>query len=273
MSAGPGDQSRIYRTSDGGRHWELQYKNTNPKGFFDSMVFWNRTHGLVLGDPVPDENGKLKFELLKTDDGQTWGPMPSGKMPEAVEGEGAFAASNTCIAILGMKPQASGQASPSVDSNIWFATGGKVARVFHSSDGGASWQVAETPVVHGAESAGIFSVAFRDARHGVIAGGDYKQPRLDGPNLAFTEDGGMSWTLSPVHPQEYFSAVAYARRSGSADSLFVVASDSVLELHAPPNLKRASAPLEPGSSWNTIGVSSDGAAWVGGSKGSLAQVK
>ncbi len=210
MSAGPGDQSRIYHTRDAGQHWEAQYKNTNPKGFFDSMVFWDRKHGLLLGDPIPDASGKLKFELLKTDDGQTWAPISTAQMPEALEGEGAFAASNTCIAILGPDSASAGTPASS-DPNVWFATGGKVARVFHSADAGASWRTFQTPIVHGVESAGIFSIAFRDARHGVVAGGDYKQPRQDGSNLAFTNDGGTTWTLSAVHPQEYFSAVAYDR--------------------------------------------------------------
>src|SRR6202166_3296182 len=57
MSAGPGDQSRIYHTTDAGRHWQLQFTNRNPKGFFDSMVFWDPTHGIVLGDPIPDQTG------------------------------------------------------------------------------------------------------------------------------------------------------------------------------------------------------------------------
>ena len=48
--------------------------------------------------------------------------------------------------------------------------------------------------------------------HGVIAGGDYKHPNDDGPNLAFTEDGGKTWTISPLHPLAYFSAVAYDRK-------------------------------------------------------------
>ena len=188
-----------------------------------------------------------------------------------MEGEGAFAASNTCIAILGMK-HALDQATASIDPNIWFATGGKVARVFHSADGGASWQVSETPIVHGAESAGIFSIAFRDARHGVIAGGDYKQPKQDGPNLAFTDDGGKTWTLSPVHPQEYFSGVAYAAGSGHPEKLFVVATESVLDLRPPSIVKRASAKVVPGSAWNAVSVAPDGVEWVAGSKGTLARI-
>src|SRR5712672_1972732 len=89
MSSGPGDQSRIYHTADAGRLWQLQFTNTNPKGFFDSMVFWDKTHGIVLGDPIPDETGKLKFELLLTTDGQTWHALSSTQLPPAEEGEGA----------------------------------------------------------------------------------------------------------------------------------------------------------------------------------------
>src|SRR5207302_4219287 len=100
MSAGPGDQSRIYHTIDAGKHWQLQFTNPNPKAFFDSMVFWDKTHGIVLGDPIPDETGKLKFELLLTEDGETWRPIPPAQVPPAEEGEGAFAASNSGIAIL-----------------------------------------------------------------------------------------------------------------------------------------------------------------------------
>src|SRR5579863_10596793 len=100
MSAGPGDQSRIYHTSDAGQHWQLQFTNTNPKGFFDSMVFWDPKHGVILGDPIPDDTGKLHFEVLLTDDGQTWHAVPPTQLPEALAGEGAFAASNTCLAIL-----------------------------------------------------------------------------------------------------------------------------------------------------------------------------
>ena len=71
-------------------------------------------------------------------------------------------------------------------------------------------------MIHGADSTGIFSIAFRDPLHGVIAGGDYKKPNDDGPNLAFTDDGGKTWTLSPLHPLAYFSAVAYDRRANAA---------------------------------------------------------
>jgi photosystem II stability/assembly factor-like uncharacterized protein len=212
LSAGPGDQSRIYKTTDAGKNWALQFTNKDPKGFFDCMAFWNRDHGIAVGDPIADNSGKLRFELITTEDGgKNWKPIPPDTLPPAVEGEGAFAASGTCITVQG-------------DSNVWFASGGKVASVFRSTDAGKTWTVADTPIIHGPDSAGIFSIAFRDATHGVIAGGDYKHPEQDGPNLAYTDDGGVTWKLSTLSPQTYFSAVAFAKPDSGDTSVFVVGS-------------------------------------------------
>src|SRR6202142_4398167 len=100
LSAGPGEQSRIYKTTDAGKTWALQFANKNPKGFFDCMAFWDRDHGIAVGDPVADPSGKLRFELIATaDGGKNWNPLPPDSLPPAVEGEGAFAASGTCIAV------------------------------------------------------------------------------------------------------------------------------------------------------------------------------
>ncbi len=283
MSAGPGELSRIYHTGDGGKSWHLQFTNTNPKGFFDSMVFWDAQHGVVLGDPVPDDTGKLKFEILLTEDGQNWRVASTSQMPPAAEGEGAFAASNSCIAIL---PKAS-------DQNIWFATGGKVARTFHSGDRGKSWEVFDTPIVHGPESAGIFSIAFRDAMHGVIAGGDYKRPNDDGDNLAFTEDGGKTWTLSGLHPLVYFSAVAYDRRVNEAgereaaiektmrvkavfpERMFIVGQDFVFDFKPPNNPRRINGKKMRGKNdmaFNAVAAYPEGGALVVGAKGMMALI-
>jgi photosystem II stability/assembly factor-like uncharacterized protein len=292
MSAGSGDQSRIYHTIDAGAHWQLQFKNTNPKGFFDSMVFWDRTHGMVLGDPVPDDHGKLKFELLETEDGENWRALSPNNLPEAMEGEGAFAASNTCIAILSQDSvvprwgpldtwpkigpaaprQAGGESRPlsaaALDPNIWFATGGKAARVFHSADRGQTWQVFNTPIAHGPDSAGIFSITFRDAQHGVIAGGDYKHPKDDGPNLASTDDGGSTWKLSEVKPQPYFSAVSFDAKL--AVDLFIVAQDYVLEMR--PSEKPRHFRNKPTAVFNAISPTAGGGAFLVGAKGAIAVI-
>ena len=294
MSAGPGDQSRIYHTADAGQHWQRQLTAAHAKSFFDSMVFWDSKHGIVLGDPIPDDSGKLKFEVLMTDDGQTWHAVSSSALPEAVAGEGAFAASNSCLALV---PQAI-PASSTLDPNLWFATGGKVARVFHSSDRGQTWHVVDTPIIHGPESAGIFSIAFRDPMHGVIAGGDFQHPDDDGPNLAFTSDGGATWTLATMHPLAYFSSVAYDRhfiqkaialqdeqkkkeaagekirvKPIDPQRLFIVGTDFVFDSRPPNNPRRIDGVKKPRMKFNAASAFPEGGALIVGPKGSIAYIQ
>ena len=205
LAAGPGDQSRIYETTDGGKTWTSQFTNREPKGFYDCMAFWDLNNGIAVGDPVDG-----KFELITTEDGAHWRPLVPETIPPAVPGEGAFAASGSCITVRG-------------DSNVWFSTGGKAARVFASSDRGKTWSVVETPIVHGTDSSGSFSIFFRDRGHGVISGGDYQHPDQQSANLAYTDDGGKTWKLSSLQPQPFFSAVGYIDPT-SAHGLLAVGS-------------------------------------------------
>jgi photosystem II stability/assembly factor-like uncharacterized protein len=190
LSIGPGDQSRIYKTSDGGKIWQRQFTNSDPKAFYDCFAFWDSTHGIAVSDSVDG-----KFPLIATSDGMTWNQVAVKNMPSALPSEGAFAASGTCIAAFGK-------------SDVWFGTGGPAARVFHSSDRGKNWTVAETPIVHGAASQGVFSLAFWTVKDGVAVGGDYKEPAKAEKTAAVTHDGGKTWTLATKSPQGYRSAVA-----------------------------------------------------------------
>ena len=190
LAAGPGEQSRIYKTIDGGKHWTMQFTNQEPKGFYDCMAFWDRNHGIALGDPLDGQ-----FEMIVTDDGAHWNPLPDTVRPRSLATEGAFAASGTCITVQG-------------DTKVWFATGGDAARVFRSSNRGSTWSASDVPLAHEGASAGVFSIAIDGAGYGVVGGGDYKHPDQDGSNLAFTEDGGITWNLFGIRTQSYFSAVA-----------------------------------------------------------------
>ena len=296
MSSGPGELSRSYHTSDAGEHWQLQFTATNPKSFFDSIAFWDHTHGVVLGDPIPDDHGQLKFQLLLTTDGQSWTPLPPSQLPPAVAGEGAIAASNTALAILRnsshvipTEARDLGVANtttapePVLDPNIWFATGGSAARVFHSPDRGLTWELFSTPVTHGPDSAGIFSIAFRDPTHGVIAGGDYKHPDRDGPNLAFTNDGGKSWSVSQIFPQSYYSAVAYDRKALTPSAstqddnrahirLFIAAPKFIFDFRPPRNPTRISPPRKSGIQFNAVSPYPSGGALFVGPNGSIATI-
>jgi photosystem II stability/assembly factor-like uncharacterized protein len=192
LSIGPGEQSRIYKTIDGGKNWQLQFTNKDSKAFYDCFAFWDSKHGIAVSDSVDG-----KFPLIATSDGATWNPVPVKSMPAALPNEGAFAASGTCIATFGKK-------------DVWFGTGGPAARVFHSSDRGEHWTAAETPIMHGEPSQGIFSIAFWTAKKGVAIGGDYKTPDGAIMTAAFSEDGGKTWKRASHPPSAYCSGVAIA---------------------------------------------------------------
>ena len=146
----------IYRTDDGGKTWRPTYTNETPGVFFNAIAFWDALHGIAVGDPIDG-----RFLLITTDDGgTTWNELPRGSRPEALEGEANFAASGTCLTTRGTKL-------------AWFGTGGPAARVFRTSDGGAYWNVASTPLPSGQPSQGVFSVYFLGERRGVAVGGDY----------------------------------------------------------------------------------------------------
>lgn len=198
LSIGNGAASRVYKTTDAGTSWRLQFKNSDEKAFLDAMSFWDSEHGLVIGDAVDGQ-----FYILRTDDGgKNWRRVPPGNLPRALDNEGAFAASGTNIAVGGKY-------------DAWIGTGAAAkARVLRTADGGRTWKIVETPLNAG-PSAGIFSIAFRDRRHGVIVGGDYKKEAEAEHNLAFTSDGGVTWTLGSGL-SGFRSVVAYVPGSKTA---------------------------------------------------------
>jgi photosystem II stability/assembly factor-like uncharacterized protein len=178
LSIGNGNASRILKTTDGGATWAQMFLNPQEDGFFDAMAFWDASHGIAFSD-----SAKGLFFIIATEDGgRTWTRL--GGLPPALDNEGAFAASGTNVAIWG-------------DRHVWIGTGAAArARVLRSSDRGKTWAIADTPIAAG-PSAGIYSIAFRDALHGIIVGGDYSKEDLAVDNVAVTDDGGKTWRLSP----------------------------------------------------------------------------
>lgn len=191
LSIGNGPLSRIYKTTDGGATWTLQFKNDDPKAFYDAMSFWDANHGIAVGDSIDGQ-----FCIMTTENGgRIWKPVPASALPPALENEGAFAASGTNIAVTGK-------------THAWIGTGAaRKARVLRTTDRGRTWKVSNTPLVAGS-SGGIFSIAFRNSKHGVVVGGDYTKEKEAVGNLAVTNDGGVTWTLVKGL-SGYRSAVAY----------------------------------------------------------------
>ncbi len=184
MSIGPGDASNVYKTTDGGATWRRVFANAEPSGFWDAITFWDRRRGALFGDPV-----RGRFQVFTTEDGgETWTPVPEAGMPMALENEGGFAASGSCLV------SGPGQ-------RLAFVTGGaSEARVFVSTNGGRSFQVSTSPVPAGAASKGLFSAAWLDEKTLLTVGGDYKEPALGGVKAALSSDGGAHWTAISAAP-------------------------------------------------------------------------
>jgi photosystem II stability/assembly factor-like uncharacterized protein len=178
LSIGAGTLSRIYKTTDAGLTWTLQFANADPGAFFDAMAFWDADHGIAVSDSV-----KGTFVIITTDDGgKSWNRVPADRLPPALDNEGAFAASGTNVTVFGT-------------AHAWFGTGAAArARVLHTPDRGRTWTIADTPLRAG-QTSGIYSIAFRDLMNGVVVGGDYSKEAEAIDNAAVTTDGGRTWTL------------------------------------------------------------------------------
>jgi photosystem II stability/assembly factor-like uncharacterized protein len=202
MSSGLGADSRLYETTDGCAHWHLVFTNRDPAGFWDAIAFWNQKQGMLLGDPV---NGR--FTIFRTNDGgRHWARDESAGLEADPRDQSIFAASNSALALSPDGMTAS------------FVTGGPSgARIFHFHPGlngrPGGWTSLRLPLSQNTETAGLFSVGFRDSKHGVAVGGDYKQPNRRENTAAWTSGGGLTWAAALDPCSGYRSAVAWDRDS------------------------------------------------------------
>ena len=191
MSAGPGPASQLWRTKDGGKTWKRIFTNRDPEGFWDSIAFVDGKRGFILGDPTQG-----RFTVLYTaDGGETWTRLKPEGVPPAAPDEGAFAASNGCVAI-GKRGQ------------VAFCTGGAgKARVYLSRGGGGVFVALDTPILADAGSKGAFATTFDKGGALWVCGGDYKNPTASGVNLARLDPSRV--TFDPVDaPPGYLSSVS-----------------------------------------------------------------
>jgi photosystem II stability/assembly factor-like uncharacterized protein len=243
MSSGEAERSRIYKTTDGGQNWTLQFSGSRPTFFLDALVCHSPAHCFALSDPVDG-----RFVIIATYDGEKWLPLDEQAMPRALSDEGAFAASGTCLALYG--------------KNIYFVTGGPAARLFHSPDLGRSWSAIPLPIASGNPAAGAFSVA-RRARNMVVVGGDYKNPERRDRVAAYSQDAGRTWKLAQHPPSGYRSVVAWLD-----DHTIATAGPSGQEIstdggmHWKPNS---------GLDLNSIAALSLRDSWAVGQKGSISR--
>ena len=224
---------RIYKTEDGGANWNIEFTNETVNAFYDCFAFWNGHRGITHSDSV---NGV--FPAIRTKDGTHWESI-ANNMPPALPGEASFSSSGTCIATQGT-------------SNAWIVTGGaSIARILATTDGGNSWNAYDTPLTS-SPSAGGLSVAFRDATHGVVGGGDLASNHS--AQTATSSDGGQTWTLTnPPRIEGAIFCLAYVRgfrrtNDTEFDQAFVITTEKQ------PNFATGEAAWTPdeGQTWYRI---------------------
>lgn len=190
LSIGSGEDSRIYRTVDRGASWEMLFRNEIDEAFFDCFDFREDGSAFAFSDAVDG-----RFPLLHTEDGDVWRVLSPETLPPAQPAEGGFAASGTCLIVLD-------------DQTVLIGTGNAATpRVLRNARRDSAWTSSDVPLP-GGEAAGVTTLAFRDARHGVVLGGDIAAPGTIQQNTAVTEDGGVSWRLasSPGFPGAVYGA-------------------------------------------------------------------
>ncbi|MCU0327207.1 MAG: YCF48-related protein [Spirosomaceae bacterium] len=164
---------------DGGATWQVVFETTEKGTFFDSIDFWNKKEGLLIGDPIDNK----PFILKTTDGGLTWNRISKDRLPDIQDAEASFAASGTCVITKG--------------KSAWICT---QKRVFFTHDKGETWNVTETKFTKG-QTLGIFGLHFVNEKTGFAVGGDYKNDKQAIDNVAVTNDSGKSWEmLTPTKP-------------------------------------------------------------------------
>lgn len=190
--ANAGSPANILRTTDGGETWKAVYTNVHKDAFFDGVDFWNNNEGIMYGDPI---DGRML--LVKTSDGgKTWQELPDAQRPLLKEGEASFAASGTGIRCYDK-------------SLLMISTGGKVSKLYSTTNFGKKWSVQSPPVIQGESSTGIFSFAFRDKNTGILVGGDYLKDSLKIQHVLLTENSGKTWSAPTTPTRGYRECVEF----------------------------------------------------------------
>ena len=249
-----GRPAKIFKTVDGGKTWRRTFFDDSPGIFLDGLAFFDDKNGIAVGDPMDGQ-----FFLISTaDGGGTWTALPLDSRPAARDGEAAFAASGTSLAVSGT-------------DRIWIVTGGAVSRVWRSEDRGRHWEVSPSALLEGPASAGGFSVVFFDGKAGISVGGDYRAETASAGNAALSHDGGRTWVpVGDRRPGGFREAVAFIPGTDPPVALTVGPSGSDLSA----DLGQTWTPIASPAGFHALSFGKKGrAGWAVGKNGLVAKLE
>ncbi len=275
MSSGPGDQSRLYKTTDGCESWKLLLTNKWIDVFWDSMTFIDRDHGYVLGDPR-----YWMFWLMTTNNGgNDWDVRSQFGLNTLGVKVAAFAASNSALITVPSKEQdkmlpffvtssaakilpkpgekwACEMCEPKDHGPFVFSCDSPATLAPNRSgsintDTVCTFKHSRLPLATNSDTAGAFSVSVRPTDRGqftaVVVGGDFQKPSETSGTAAWSSDSGESWMAATKPPHGYRSAVAW----DPANKVWITAGPNGTDVSRDDG--RTWQSLESGS-WNAISL-------------------
>lgn len=172
------NQAKIFKTTDGGESWNLVFETSQKGVFLDGIAFFDKMHGIVIGDPIDNQ----AYILETKDGGNSWHPMDVELLPPIKTGEASFAASNSSLVTY--------------KNHAWYAF---QSRILHTANQGQTWEILDSNFPSGPTS-GIFGLRYWSDMEGVALGGDYKDDKSKQVNFSITENGGKTWKAMEITP-------------------------------------------------------------------------
>ncbi len=199
-----GSPGVLWCTEDAGQSWNIVWREDSELVFMDALRFSPEGYGWMFGDPFDGA-----FAIYRSlDRGLTWSRIDAELLPEPLEGEAGFAASDQLIGFA--------------KNCTYIATGGKSNRILRTCDHGSSWDAIATPMPKGSAMMGPMGMALTDSV-GFMVGGDWEHPELNTQSMARTYDGGQTWVnFMPSSNPGHRTGIVLLPAAGREPSILVV---------------------------------------------------
>lgn len=199
---------------------QLRYTSTGPANFAVSAAqvagesrfvhFFTPSVGVLINRPA---SGSTNLSIFRTTDGgASWQPI--GGLPALPGGDQPTRATF-------------------YNTHYWVSTG--QGQLYHTPDAGLTWTTSTCPQP-------FYSLAFRDAQHGLANGTGAGRP------LYRTTDGGVSW--SPVSPLGRRRLYKFAALPGSAGTYVSIGTGNY---SATPDTPGTAVSYDDGQNWLDLG--------------------